>query len=85
MVEEFMIGDLYPVWWNTESDPPNMARIIEIRPYRGPYTDMMTHILKLSAPTTKRGWLEMTVHVNNPMQPQATKLGREMNPMRKIA
>jgi len=57
------VGDLYPVWWSTgvREGEQNMAMILEIRPYDGRWQDDFTHILKLKAPNTDRGWLEMTV------------------------
>jgi hypothetical protein len=36
------------------------ARIIEIRLYTGRYPQWFTVILKLAAPQTKAGWVEMT-------------------------
>lgn len=51
-------GDLYPVWWWTP--PANMARIIEIQPYRGRYPEYFSHVLRLFS-DTKQGWLDMAV------------------------
>lgn len=59
----YKIGDLYPVWWSTgiTEDEWNYAYILAIRPYVGPYEKEFKYILRLSAPSTKRGWVEMTV------------------------
>lgn len=57
------VGDLYPVWWSTESTPPNKARILEIKSYRGRYPQDFNAVLRLSAPGTKQGWLEMAVKI----------------------
>lgn len=57
------IGEKIPVWWNTfEKDElgNNVAIILDIRDYKGPF-DFCSKLLKLSAPGTKRGWVEMTV------------------------
>jgi hypothetical protein len=59
----YNVGEKIPVWWNTfEQDEKgnNIATILEIRDYVGPL-DFCEKILKLTAPGTKRGWLEMTV------------------------
>jgi hypothetical protein len=59
----YTIGDKIPVWWSTfdkNEKGENMATIISIRDYKGPF-DFCNLILKLTAPNTKRGWLEMTV------------------------
>lgn len=60
------IGSLIPVWWDTQSDPPNMARVIEVLPYTGRYKDMFDVVLRLSDPGTKRGWLEMAYNTQRP-------------------
>ena len=60
---EYVVGGKKQVWWNTfEKDEQgnNIATILEIRDYVGPFT-WCSKILKLTAPSTKRGWLEMTV------------------------
>lgn len=57
------VGDKIPVWWTTfdkDDVGNNLAYILEIRDYIGPL-DFCDKILKLTAPGTKRGWLEMTV------------------------
>ncbi len=54
------VGDEYSVWWNTNDGRPagnHKARILDITPYTGRYN--FTHVLKLLAPNTSRGWLEM--------------------------
>jgi hypothetical protein len=61
-------GDLYPVWWSTgvREGAWNLARIIGVQPYTGRYPESFTHVLKLHAPNTDRGWLEMAVHEDKP-------------------
>lgn len=57
--EIIKVGDTYPVWWT--GDKGSMATVLGISPYRGRYTEMFTHVLKLAAPRTRRGSLEMAV------------------------
>jgi hypothetical protein len=54
-------GDLYPVWWTTDTLEPHMARVMAVIPYRGRYPQWFNAVLILSAPNTKRGSLEMAV------------------------
>ena len=59
------VGEDWPVWWNTGRPPINgyyPARILEVRPYTGLYTQHFTHILKLEPPGIRQGWVEMSVH-----------------------
>jgi hypothetical protein len=62
-MSEFKVGDDHPVWWNTERPMVNgfyPARILEVKPYTGPLP-FVRCILKLEAPSTKRGWIEMSI------------------------
>lgn len=59
----YQVGDKIPVWWTTyekNDKGENIAFVLEVRDYIGPL-DFCDKILKLTAPTTKRGWVEMTV------------------------
>jgi hypothetical protein len=59
----YKVGDKIRVWWNTfdkDDNGNNLAFILEIRDYTGPLK-YIKEILKLTAPGTKRGWIEMTV------------------------
>lgn len=59
----YEVGDKISVWWTTyEQDERgnNIATILEVRDYVGPF-DFCDKILKITAPTTKRGWVEMTM------------------------
>ena len=57
---QLKVGDEYPVWWETNDGCVNhKVRILAISPYTGRYN--YTHVLKLFAPRTLRGWLEMVV------------------------
>jgi hypothetical protein len=60
----YKVGDKIPVWWNTgikNEGGENIATVLEVRDYQGPY-EYFDSILKLTAAfPSKRGWLEMTV------------------------
>lgn len=65
---ELKIGDLYPVWWDTYDGRPagnHKATVIDILPYRGKFSEHFTHVLKLTAPSTKKGWLLMSVDLRD--------------------
>jgi len=56
------VGDTYPVWWETNDGQPSgqhRAVILAILPYTGRYD--YDCVLRLTAPRTRRGWLEMAV------------------------
>jgi hypothetical protein len=60
----FNVGDEYPVWWETYDKRPggqHKAKIFEVMPYRGKFTEHFTVVLKLTAPKTKKGYVEMAV------------------------
>lgn len=56
--EPFHVGELYPTWFSDK--PDGMSTILGIFPYSGKY--QFTHVLRLSAPRTYQGYLEMAVH-----------------------
>jgi len=53
------IGDLYPTWYSDR--PDKMSTVIDISPYTGRYKEFFTHVLRLTAPKTCRGWMECPV------------------------
>jgi len=59
-------GDMYPVWWATgkrdEHGTP-LAKVIAVLPYRGRYPQYFNNVLRLHAPNTSSGALEMTVQL----------------------
>jgi hypothetical protein len=64
MAKDYKVGDDVEVWWTTGRTAENgrpLAKILEIRPYEGPMKQYSSLILRLTAPSTKKGWLEMTV------------------------
>jgi hypothetical protein len=56
-------GDMFKVWWSTPNS--NFAKVLEVSDYAGRYKSMFTHVLKLEAPNTKRGWLEQAVKLED--------------------
>lgn len=59
------VGHLYPVWWHTDGDYPNMATVLQILPYRGLFDQFYDAVLRLSAPRCHAGYLEMAVNLAN--------------------
>lgn len=53
------VGDKVLTWFS--DNPDGKSTVLEVTPYTGLYTDMYTHVLKLTAPRTSRGWMEMPV------------------------
>jgi hypothetical protein len=58
------VGSLYPNWYNKP------AIVLAVFPYTGKYPEWFTHVLRLSAPSTKQGWLEMAADLRV-MMPEA--------------
>lgn len=56
--EKCKVGKQIKVWWST-GKPNNMADILEILPYSGLYSKWYDCVLKLSAPNTYNGSVEM--------------------------
>lgn len=52
------VGAFVKVWWLT-GRPNNMAVILEVKPYTGAFPQHYDCVLRLEAPRTWRGWLEM--------------------------
>jgi hypothetical protein len=63
------IGDKYPTWFSGNAD--GLSIILGIFPYAGQYKDWFTRVIRLSAPSTMRGWMDQTVryqHLQTPLQ-----------------
>ena len=58
MADKVRVGGLVKVWWNT-GRPDNMATVLAVLPYTGRFTQFFNCVLRLSAPSTYRGWMEM--------------------------
>jgi hypothetical protein len=59
ITDTLKVGDKYPTWYSGEAD--GLSTILGISLYTGPYKDWFTHVLRLTAPSTNRGWVEQTV------------------------
>jgi len=60
-IRSIKVGDLYPT---TFSDSPDgMSTVLEIFPYTGLYKEHFSHVLRLTAPKTMKGWAELPVLV----------------------
>ena len=54
------VGDKYPTWFSDM--PDGMSTILAIEPYRSfRYPKMFSFVLRLTAPRTRRGWMELCV------------------------
>lgn len=53
----YRIGDKVETFFSDA--PDGKSTVLEVEPYRGRYTQYFTVVLKLTAPRTKRGWIEM--------------------------
>lgn len=51
------VGDRYPTWFSGQRD--GHSTVLAVSPYTGRYD--FTHVLRLTAPRTSRGWLEQAV------------------------
>lgn len=56
------VGDKINVWWNAAGryeEPHNNATVLDVLPYTGKYKESFNCVLRLSAPSTYRGYIEM--------------------------
>ena len=49
------VGDIIPTWFGQGG----MSKVLNVFPYTGRYTDSFSHVLVLTAPRTKKGFMEM--------------------------
>jgi len=61
MKTKMKVGAMIRVWWKCDNNR-NMATILAILPYTGRYPKFSDCVLRLSAPGTNRGWVEMSYH-----------------------
>lgn len=52
------VGGKVATWFSDQKD--GMSTIMKVRPYRGKYTEFFTHVLEVSAPRTRAGFLELS-------------------------
>ncbi len=53
------VGDKITTWFSDQ--PDGMSTVLAVEPYRGRYIHIFTWTLRVSAPRTKRGWLEICI------------------------
>lgn len=63
----FEVGGKLETWFSCQSD--GLSTILEVQPYRGRYPQWFTHVLKVTAPRTSRGWLEVAVGPDDVVSP----------------
>ena len=56
------IGDPIEVCFSGRED--GIATVLDVFPYTGRYPDWFTHVVRFSAENTSRGWMEITVNVD---------------------
>lgn len=56
------IPESWPVWWPGDR-PDGSATVLSIQPYVGEYHEAFNYVLRLAAPRTDRGWLEIAVQL----------------------
>ena len=71
----YQVGDHIAVWWETGTrrNGNPIARVLEVKEYRGPFNGQGTHslhvlcILRLTAApsASKKGWIEMSILKGN--------------------
>ena len=57
--DTYSVGDKITTWFSNE--PDGLSTVLAVEPYRGRYTDLFRWTLKVTAPRTKNGWLELCV------------------------
>jgi hypothetical protein len=53
------VNDKIKTWFSDK--PDGLSTIMEVRKYDGRYTEYFTYILKVTAPRTYRGWMEICI------------------------
>ncbi len=59
MLETPKVGDRVSTWFS--GCPDGLSTVLHVEPYRGKYPQFFTHVLRVSAPNTVRGWMEMCI------------------------
>jgi hypothetical protein len=57
------VGALISTWFSRS--PSGKSRILEILPYTGRYPQYFDCVLKVTAPATKQGYMEIAYNSNN--------------------
>ena len=61
--ETVRVGKEWPgdIFWDTGDGRPagqHRAVVVAITKYTGRFTEFFTHVIRLTAPNTRRGWME---------------------------
>ena len=51
------VGDRIPTWFSDR--PDGLSTVLAVETYRGRFKTAFTHVIRVTAPRTKRGWLEI--------------------------
>lgn len=60
-----------PTWFS--DSPDGLSTVLAVEPYRGKYRQWFTHVLRLTAPRTQRGWMEVCVSSGAPREQSLTR------------
>ena len=58
--KKFKVDDKILTWFSDE--PDGMSRILKVFPYTGRYPQWFTHIVRVTSPRVRKGWVEMAVN-----------------------
>ena len=61
------VGDKIPTWFSGE--PDGLSTILQITPYTGAFPQWFTHVARVTAPRTNRGWMEVLLGPNDVVSP----------------
>lgn len=51
------VGQRIETWFSGEAD--GRSTVLAVRPYTGRYPEFFRYIVRVSAPRTRRGWMEL--------------------------
>ena len=55
------VGDRVPSWFSDQ--PDGMSIVLMVYPYRGRYAEWFDYVVRLSAPRTRQGFMEVCAKV----------------------
>jgi len=53
------VGDRVPTWFSEQAD--GRSTVLAVEPYTGRYPQWFAYSIRVTAPRTKRGWMELCV------------------------
>lgn len=59
MDEAPKVGSQMTTWFSDRAD--GLSTVLAVEPYRGRYPQFFRWVVRLTAPRTRRGWMEMAV------------------------